>query len=311
VFACAFGWWYLGTVKSLDVAADAAIERRKEALEKRAAPPMLGTAIAKPAVPAKPAALPALPKDERVTAPTTFEIAEMVVSIVSARGGPLDATDARDVFTLGLRITNRSAKPMKYSGWARPEIKVTLRDIYGNFFNRISQKTVATEASIPPGETVTDRLVFERAPFKSEMTLDLPAPGLPDQAFKFRIAPAFIERAGGPSPVADGSSPTQRMIDGAAGSRTPQMPATAPTAKRDEPTTAKPGKPDPEQDQQLRGKIMADYREKMKDIKRAKLGKSSNNAATYERSATKKLVERLAKDYELTEDQIKRIVKLK
>jgi hypothetical protein len=188
---------------------------------------------------------------------------------------------------------------------------VVLRDVYGNFFNRISLDTVGTETSIPPGETVTDRLIFERAPFQSEMTLDLPVPGMTDQAFKFRVTHAFIERPGGAPPVAAGSAPTQRMVDAAAGSRTPHIPTAAPTANHAEPTPAKPERYDPELDDKLCGNILSDFREKMKDIKRAKLGKSSNNAATYERSAVKKLVERLAKDYELTEDQIKRIVRLK
>lgn len=310
VFAGGFGWWYLGTVKSLDTAADVAIERRKESIQKQAAPPMVGKATVKPADAAKPAPLPTPPKDERVTAPTTVEIGEMVVGIVSARSGPLDSADARQVLTLGLRITNRSAKPMKYSGWARPEIKVTLRDMYGNFFNRLSFDTVGSETSIPPGETITDRLIFEKTPFQSEMTLDMPVPGT-DKVFKFRITHTFIERAGAPSAVAAGSAPTQNMIDAAAGSRMPQMPTAAQTTVRNDQTPGKPEKYDPEQDDSLRGKILSDFREKMKDIRRVKLGKSSNNASSYERTATNKLVQRLAKDYELTEDQVKRIVKLK
>jgi hypothetical protein len=143
----------------------------------------------------------------------------------------------------------------------------------------------------------------------SDLTVDLPAPGAIDRAFKFRIPSASIERPVAPSIF--GTAPPQRVADAAAASRTPQMPTAASAANPAETTPAKPGKYDPEQDGELCGKILSDFREKMKDIKRAKLGKSSNNALTYERSATKKLVERLAKDYELTEDQVKRIVKLK
>ena len=303
VFAGGFAWWYFGTVKELDVAADVAVERRTATIAKAARPVAAASLKAKPAKPSAVGDAPVPVKVARVTAPMTSEINAMVVGIERATLGPLEGGDGQPVFSLSLRITNNSKQPMKYAGWSRPESKPKLRDAYGNFFNRVSLDSVTPEKSIDPGETITDRLVFEKTSFMAELTLDLPIVGT-DQQFEFRMLPSFIERPGGPPP--------QRLADSVAGSRTVETP---PTGRTEQPPPAQvPAKTesyDPETDEKLRGKVLADYRERMKEIKRAKLGKSSNNAATYERSATKKLVERLATDYDLTEDQVKRIVKLK
>ena len=68
---------------------------------------------------------------------------------------------------------------------------------------------------------------------------------------------------------------------------------------------------DPENDQKLCSKIRDDFNESMAEINRRKLGKSGNESVLFKRRKTTKLVKRLAKDHELTEDQIKRIVGIK
>jgi hypothetical protein len=312
VFAGGIGWWYLGTVKSLDTAADVAVERRKDAIEKRAAPPAIGKPTPRPAEVAKSAATAAPVVDTRVTAPATAEINEMIVGIVSARLGPIDAGDAREVLTLALRITNSAAKPMTYSGWTKPELKVTLRDMYGNDFKRVARDTVGTETAVKPGETISDRLIFERTSFLAELNLDLPLAGS-ERAFKFRILPAFIERPGGPPAVAAGRNSTQQMIDAAAGSRTPVIPGTAQaTTPPPEPSKPAASQPyDPEQDEKLCKKIRSDYVEQMAEINRRKVGLSTSEGTSFKRRETAKLLKRIAEDNELTDEQVKRIINKK
>jgi hypothetical protein len=310
-FAGGFGWWYLGTVKSLDVAADVAVERRTANIEKYAKPVTSSTAIAKaPASPTPTLAAPA--PSARVTAPMTSEIDGIVVGIVSARLGPLEGGDGQTVFALSLRITNNTSRPMKYAGWSRPEVKPKLRDMYGNFFNRVSLDTIGTETGIKPGETITDRLIFEKTPFMAEVTLDLPVPGSEKQ-FEFRITPAFIERPDGPPSIAAGSAPPQRLVDAAAGSRIiGTVKSGAPAAQPPpEPTPAKPEMDGPETGEEIRAKLVSDYKEKIADINRRRLGMSSNDGNLFRRRETAKLIKKLATDNDLSEDQVKRMIGLK
>jgi hypothetical protein len=296
VFAGSFGWWYWGTVDELDAATTAAGERRRKDIQKRAAPIDLrkipGTTTTVTTVTTT------IPLDERVSAPKTLEINEMLVGISSARVGPLEGGDPnQEVFTLGLRITNHSVKLMKYVGWAQPGVKVTLRDAYGNHFNRISADT--TERIIPVGETITDRLIFEKITFSAEVTLDLPAPGIPGQFYKFRIAAQFIERPGF----------AQRMIDAAAGSKALPLPNNRLSLAPPNPTPAEPPPAyDPETDPKLLARLRSDYDEKMSEINRRKLGMGSNESTNYKRRETAKLIKRLAKENDLTEKQVKRMV---
>ena len=58
-------------------------------------------------------------------------------------------------------------------------------------------------------------------------------------------------------------------------------------------------------------KVRGDFKESMAEINRRKLGKATNEAALFKRRETAKLVGKLAKTYELTEDQVKRIVGIK
>ena len=135
----------------------------------------------------------------------------MTLSLASrARSlGSVEQAGGRDCLTLGLKITNRSAKPLKYISWSRQELKVILRDRYGNFYKRIPPDS-QDEVEIKPGETITDRLIFEPTAFGSEVTLDLPIPDA-GQTFQFLIPSAFIERAPAPTTASNTNNQAGRL----------------------------------------------------------------------------------------------------
>jgi hypothetical protein len=213
---------------------------------------------------------------------------------------------------IGLRVTNNSQKPMKYTGWSRPDIYPTLRDGFGNFFNRVSHDTVATESTINAGDTITDRLVYEKTSFMSELRLDLPFPGSEGQ-FQFTIPTNFIERPGGPPAVAAERAIPERVVDAARSKAAADAIARSGAQPQPptEPIPPQPEKYDPERDEKLRAKIRSDYREKLADINQRKLGMSSNEGTQFKRRELARLLKRLASDNELTEDQVKRMAGLK
>ncbi len=292
----AFVWWYVGQVKELDTVGKAAVEQRTAVIEKAAAPPALAKVSPKPTT-APPTLAVTKPPPPRAIAPSTAEIGDLVVGIATARIGLVDLNGARNVLSLGLRITNKSANPMKHQSWSRSEIKVVLRDRYGNFYNRIPQAS-PDEVEIKSGETVTETLVFEPTAFGSEVTLDLPVPG-GGKGFEFLIPSGFIDRGGPPTSASAGQIPNPAAPLGVA----PLMPKTtaAQPAKTEEPAT----------DQKLAAKIRGDFKEALAEINRRRLGMSSNDSVTFRRRETAKAVKKLAKDNELTEDEVKRIVGLK
>ena len=306
-----FCWWYFGTVKELDVAANVAVEQRTAKIAKVAKPLTAESPKEKSGVTPAAAPAPVVVKITRVTAPATLVINEMVVGITSAKLGPLEGGDGRDVLTLNLQITNKSKKPVKYAGWSAPEIKARLRDGFGNFYNRVSLGPTAAEIEIKPGETITDRLLFEKTTVMADLSLDLPAVGTEVQ-YEFRIARPFIEGAGGPAAVAAKSTAPQPAVEATGGSKAPGSltPGSAdqPGAKQ---ASAKAVKADPETDQKLREKIRSDYREKLADINKRKLGMSTNEGNQFKRRETAKLLKRLATENEITEDQVKKIAGLK
>jgi hypothetical protein len=208
----AFIWWYVGTIKDLDTAAGAAGEARGAQIAEAALPPSSKKAATKAVtvlVPTSPA------QTDRTPAPKTAEINEMVVGISNARLAPSDSGSMRNAFTLVLRITNTSPRPMKYVTWSNPDVKVVLRDGHGNYYNRISK--ASDEFIIQPGETKTDTLVFEPNPGLTGLALDLPLATAP-QPFKFEIPVGFIER---PSPSLTSSATNQQSRAPALRPRTP------------------------------------------------------------------------------------------
>ena len=174
--------------------------RKRTAKIAKAASPVISDLMkAKSGVPTGAAAAPVGPKVSRMTAPNTSEINGLVVGIVGAKLAPIEGGDGQDVLTLNLRITNNSEKPIKYAGWSLPDIKPKLRDVHGNFYRRISIDTAAVEKTINPGDTITDRLLFEKTPGFADLTLDLPIAET-EQQYEFKITRSFIER-GGASPT--------------------------------------------------------------------------------------------------------------
>ena len=296
VIVAAFVWWYVGTVKELDTAADVAVERRSATIERGggASDPGNGGGQARgrgglgrePGGPTAKSNEGAGHGRDRRHGRRRRDRATRT----GGRGKP------RNSLTLGLKITNRSDKPLKYAGWSRPEIKVLLRDLYGNSYNRISpgpQKDV----EIKPGETIDDKLVFEPTAFNAEVSLDLP---LPDggKSFLFLIPAAFITRTPPPTVATTKQAP--------AAAPSPATPNAAPkTAAAVVPTTK--GAYDPETDAKLCGKSARTITSRWpRSI--GKLGKGSNESILFKRRETAKLMKRLAKDHELTDDQVKRIV---
>ena len=306
-----FCWWYFGTVKELDVAAGAAVEQRSAKIAKAAKPLTSELPKAKSGVSPAAAAAPVAVKVPRVTAPATREINEMVVGVESAKLGPREGGDAQEVFTLSLRIKNNSKKPMKYAGWTGKEIKPRLQDGFGNFYNRMPLETAATEVMINPGETITDRLVFQKTSVMADLTLDLPLAGT-EQQFEFTIPRSFIARAGVTPVAAAESTAPQHAADAAGSSKTPGSPK---TGRSDQPgleqAAAKSEKADPETDEKVRAKIRSDYREKLADINQRKLGMSTNEGNQYKRREVAKLLKRLATENNITEDQVKKMAGLK
>ncbi len=313
VAVAAFAWWYVGTVKELDTAGNVAVEAGAAKTETAPEPPSLGMPSEKAAATAKTTLENLSLPPSRTMAPSTAEIGDLVVGISSARLGPLNRSTAQNSLTLGLRITNRSDKPRKYLGWTQPEIKVLLRDRYGNFYNRIPLGP-RDELMIKPGETITDRLAFEPTAFGSEVTLDLPVAGS-EKSFQFLIPAAFIERTPPPtvasanqplrlpSPLPLGTSPAAQTAPAA-----PLPLGTSPAAPTAPEAPSTPEPYDPETDEKVRTKLRGDFNESLAEINRRRLGMSSNESLTFRRRETAKLVKKLAKDNELTEDQVKRIV---
>ena len=61
----------------------------------------------------------------------------MVVGVVNGGLGNLDGRTIGEYVYLTLQITNLGTKPTTYPSWARPDIRVTLRDQNGHSFERI------------------------------------------------------------------------------------------------------------------------------------------------------------------------------
>jgi hypothetical protein len=135
---------------------------------------------------------PLTPTPTRIVAPDTQQIREMVVGVVNGELGNLDGRTVGEYLYLTLQITNLGTKPTTYPSWARPDLRVTLRDQNGHSFERIPSGT-QDGIRINPGCTITDILVFEQAPAFVAMDLNLPIPGR-GESFQFRIPAGFIRR---------------------------------------------------------------------------------------------------------------------
>jgi len=164
---------------------------------------------------------------------------------------------------------------------------VTLRDQNRNYYNRIASRT-QSEQVISPGRTITDMIEFEAPPRSLILELDLPIPG-GDKSFQFQIPPIFVQQV---STVVG----TPKMQEGVI----PPTPTPTPTST--------PPPYEPEQDQQLVGKVNVDYRDAVRKLEQRILGMSTNNALRFKKTATDKLLKSLATKYELKVEQIRRMI---
>ncbi len=214
----------------------------------------------------------------------------MVVSVVRVQLGPLDPdASPAPVLAIWLRIANRSTEALEYRSWTRPELRVELRDRYGNFYTRYSYAT-GNLVSIPSDSAITDRVVFEPTAFQSELMLDLAVPESQEK-LEFLVPVNFIERPH-PTPVKTASV----VPDAPPPSQTPEP----------EPKESKPY--DPETDVKLCSRILADFHKSIGKIKAHKLGMSTNEGNEWARKEQRKLLKRLAETHNVTAEQLNRII---
>jgi len=206
-------------------------------------------------------------------------IGDLVVGVAAARVGATNRS--AECLTLTLRITNLAEKPINYTSWSESSVPVVLRDQNRNYYNRIASRT-QSEQVINPGRTITDIIEFESPPKGVMLELDLPVAG-GDKSFRFQIPPILVQQAG--SSLA----------------ATPK--------KQDEATPATPPPAAAEQDQELVGKVVADYRDGVKRIAQRVLGMETNNGQRFKKNAMDKLLKSLATKYELKLEQVQRMVK--
>jgi hypothetical protein len=200
------------------------------------------------------------------------------VGVEAARRERRDELSVPEQLSISLRITNLSTKPATYRSWSRPETLAVLRVQYGNYYNRI-ELPVQGEIAINPGETITDTLAFEAPPVNASLELDLPVSGT-DKSFRFLIPALIVDRFARPA------SPARAQVV----------------------VPAQPEPLDPENDRQLRSRIIADYRAGVKEIERRALGMSFDGGQKYRRTGRQKLLEKLSNAHQLRIEQIRRIV---
>ena len=128
----------------------------------------------------------------RTEAPQTEKIGNVVVGVPEAKLVTGGGQTADEYLVITLRITNLSAKPLKYVSWSDPAIKVTLTDQHHNYYNRISSTAEASQ-EIPQDRTITDTLQFEKPLNGAVLALDLP---ISDQQFEFSPARRVYTRSG-------------------------------------------------------------------------------------------------------------------
>ena len=79
--------------------------------------------------------------DDRVRAPATMRIEDLVVGVMAAKLGPIQVKADRSIpgefLTLKLRITNLSRRPLEYKSWSQRKTGIILCDQHKNYYNRI------------------------------------------------------------------------------------------------------------------------------------------------------------------------------
>jgi hypothetical protein len=272
--------WYAHQVASLTKHADSAAEIRARRINSFAKPKPIAKASSTPP-----------PDDGRIRAPATKQIEDLAVGVSAARIGPIQFKDNRylsgEYLTLTLRITNLGRRPFDYKSWSQRKIGVMLRDQNRNYYNRIMiEDPPIVEQSILPGQTIVDVIAFE-PPLKLFGYLELDLPSHIYISYLFNIPGMLIERGESPKPpqIRENTPP-------------PPTPPVPPTQVYY----------DPEADPQIRSRVIADYRNDAKVIERKVNGMGFDHGRKFKLLSYDKLIDELAAKYNLTADQIRRIV---
>jgi hypothetical protein len=283
VAVLAFVVWYAETVRSLTKTADASRADRDVTINAIAGV----SKLAPPSAVNPPPTVPIAPyRRARTISPSTAQIGDMVVGVAAARVQTFAQPVRSEQLVLTLRITNLSTKPITYRSWSRPDVAVSLRDQFRNYYNRIPSAS-ESELRIGPGNTVTDTLMFEAPPEAVELELDLPTPGEGD-AFEFRLPMGQVQRT------------------------TPSVtPAPAPRPRVQEPPPRPPPEPyDPEKDERLCSTVRSEYRAGVNHIERRAQGMTFDRGNRFRRTECNTLIKSICDKHSLTVDQVRRIIGL-
>lgn len=272
----AFVRWYVDTVRALGMRVNRVGNARAKALDD------LGKGI-----PRKKAAqnlmspnqpTPATDGSVRAVAPATAQVGDVVVGVAAAQVVGKREVGGEERLTLTLRITNLSAKPMKYVSWSQANMSAVLRDHNGNYYNRILLPA-RSMVVIEPTVTILDTIEFEATPAGVYLELDLKVSGS-ERSFQFRIPAPSILRVISP-PSASAAQP---------------------------PTPVPPAASDPEKDPRLRSAVRAAYREGMKQVRRTTAPLSPKAAASRQKKLEGNLLKALADQFTLNAEQITRMI---
>ena len=291
--------WYMDTVVSLDAATTKAAANRKAAIKsfvdthstkalKAGNTLTKNTAIRQPGTVAPGATV---SESTRTIAPRTEQIGHLVVGVFEAQLTNDDAAGGKGHLTVTLRVTNRSAVPMKFASWSDPVCKVILTDQYNNYYNRTGP--AQAEQVIEPNQTIVDALEFEKPLPGAVLALDLPTGS---QNFQFSMPAAFVQRA-----------QTTRIAGNifALPPTAARAPAPAPVPTPAQATSSVSEQPySPERNPQIIGDVNAAYKEAMKRVEKRTLGMTTNNAARFRKTEKDRIVKALAEKMEMTVDQI-------
>jgi hypothetical protein len=296
---CAFRW-YVDTVISLDATAVKAGAKRKAAVKALAESSSLRDPKATDAVAKTPAAgLPGAvspgalaPVSTRTVAPETEQIGHLVVGVFQAELSDGDGADGKGRLTLILRVTNRSALPMRFASWSDATCKVMLTDQYRNYYNRIGSEPPADQV-IPPNHTIVDTLQFEKPLPGTALALDLP---IGNQEFQFSVPSSFVQRIQVAKAASKAVAPALVQVQAPI-----QVHLQASAFISEQPYSA-------ERDPQIIADVNAAYKEAIKRVEKRVLGMTSNNAARFRKTEKERITKALAEKMDMTVDQIKNIV---
>jgi hypothetical protein len=226
----------------------------------------------------------------RTVAPETQQIGHLVVGVFQAELSDGDGADRKGRLTVILRVTNRSALPMKFASWSDTTRKAMLTDQYHNYYNRIGSEPQADQV-IPPNHTIVDTLQFEKPLPGAALALDLPTG---NQEFQFSLPASFIQRIQVAKAASKADAPAQVQ---------------APTQVHMQASASISGQPySAERDPQIIADVNAAYKEAIKRVEKRVLGMTSNNAARLRKTEKERITKALAEKMDMTVDQIKNIL---